>query len=72
LLKLAENGTSIVPEAVTDEVVTVPVNVFCPKNSPLPVDVLTTMVTVPVVSPLKAPVKQSPKFSVVTAKLPTV
>ncbi len=62
----------MVPEALPDEVVTVPVNVFCPKNIPLPVDVLTTMVTVPVVSPLNAPVKQRPKFSVVITKLPTV
>ncbi len=64
-LNVAENGDSMVPEEVPDEVVTVPVNVFCPKNIPLPVERLTMIMTLPWVTPLKAPVKQRPKFSVV-------
>ena len=47
LLNVAANGTNIVPEEVPDDVVTAPVNVFCPKNIPLPVDRLTTIVTEP-------------------------
>jgi hypothetical protein len=37
----------MVPEAEPDEVVTIPVNVFCPKNIPLSVDVLTMIATAP-------------------------
>ena len=69
----AANGESIVPGAVVpDEVVIVPVNVFCPKKTPLPVERLTMMVTVPCVVPLKAPVKQSPKVSTVIPNPSTV
>ena len=47
LLNVAANGTNMVPEAELDGVIIVPVNVFCPKNTPLPVERLTMIVTMP-------------------------
>jgi len=47
VLNVAANGTNMVPEAEPDGLDTVPVNVFCPKNIPLPVEVLTIIVTAP-------------------------
>ena len=61
--KVAWNGACRVPEAVPEEVVTVPVKVFCPLNVPVFVFVLMMIVVVPTVVPVKAPVNTRSKFS---------